>query len=384
MRKQRNIQDPFLDLDPDGDTVAVNQPLIVGDAPAPVGAAFADPFTDESRQRTRSRNPSVTTGATGLARSNNSFQAVVGSMPTPGLGGSFATGYYNQNQFTDRRSPPRLPPSGITRTRSPSVQSSYPPEFPVPRSPSFDAGAIAYLRRDGQVDDLSPPSPGRLLPGSTEDHKLMTAFSVASGLSPRFSAPVPPPPNIDETWRNSPEPIAASSSYRLPSGRRPSFTPSVGGQEYEPGDTIVIGPMNVPNRGPAPYPYNDDSDMSALYDTQDENHNSRPSPITEVTEIPSHSHEGSGNTGGTWNSYRTMDSTSSMPVVMHAQRVHLTPTALSIVTPRTPSTGSHLEEPFSSTGSVDRLPPVPPLPPSLLPKVQPLSLGKKRSAQAVP
>jgi hypothetical protein len=344
-----------------------------------------DPFTDDPRQRTQSGGLSASTGpSTSLAKSNSSFQAVVGSTPNPDPRGGSATEYHNLLQPTDRHSPPLplLPQSGITRARSPSVRTRSPPDPPIHRqsSPSFDAGAVAYLRNNDPAADVSPPSPGQFLPGNAEDHRLITAFSASSGLSPRHSTHVPPP-DIDEMWRNSPDPIKASSSYRPLIDRQRSFTPSVSGYEHEPGDTVVIAPWTTSSRGPPPPSFIRTG--SGLYDAHGKHSGSRPSPITEVTEVPSHSHEGSSNSAGTWNSSRSIDSSSSLPVVMHAQRVRITPTALSIVSPLTliPSTGGNYGESHPSSGSPSQIPPLPRLPAPVLPQVQPLSLGKKRSAQ---
>ena len=383
--RQRAGPDPFLDLDLDGELVTVQQPLIIGDNPGPAGAGYADPFTDDPRPRTRSL--SATTGPTSLARSNNSFQAVVGSTPTPDPGGGVIAEYYNQGQLTNRRSPsPKLPPSGIARSRShqslPQVQTQLPPGSSIPRqsSPSFDAGAIAFIRNNDQTTDPSPTSPGHFSPGNAEDHRLISAFSAGSGLSPQYSSPVPPP-NIDEMWRSSPDPIKASSSYRPPIGRRQSFTPSVSGHVSEPDDTVVIAPMDALTQSPTLSITSPGSAVLNPHILQSRNFGSRPSPITEVTEIPSHSQEGSHGSGGTWSSTRSMDSSGYSPVLMKAQRVHLTPTALSIVSPRTASSASNYGDSLPSTGSTSQLPQLPPLPVPPLPQVQPLSLGKKRSAQ---
>lgn len=377
--RRRAAQDPFLDLDLDSEMVAVNQPLIVGDGPAPGGMAFADPFSDDSRPRTRSRSQSATTGpATSLARSSNSFQAVVGSTTTPDPGGGLAVDYHNQLHSTERRSPPpRIPPSGITRTRSPSIQT-----IPRQSSPSFDSGVVAYLRYNDQAADGRPPSPGQFLPGNVEDHRLISAFSASSGLNPRHSNPIPPL-NTDETWRNSPDPMKASLSHGLPFDRRHSFTPSISGHISEPGDTVVIAPLDPLTQGPVQFPINTESDDWDPYNDRSIKFGSRPSPITEITELPSHSQEGSNNSGGTWNSRRSLESSSSSPVVMQAQRVRLTSTALSLVSQPTPSTASNNGESIPSSGSSKQLPQLPPLPVPVLPHVKPLSLGKKRPVQGI-
>lgn len=385
-------QDPFFELDLDGETAAVNQPLIVGDGPGPAGAAYSEPFTDDPRQRSQSRSFSATTGPPpSLTRSNHSFQAVAGSTPTPDPRGNSAVSYHNQLQPANRRSPPPvLPPSAVTRARSSQVQTKIPPESPILRqsSPSFDAGAIAYLRHNDQATDASPPSPGQLSPGNADEHRLISAFSASSGLSPRHSNPVPPP-KIDEMWKNSPDPVQASLSYAPPINRWGSFTPSVSGHVHDPGDTIVIGPVDALNHGPPPPPpINTGQDEWNPYNIRDGNFNSRPSPIAETTEPLSHSQEGSNNSGGTWGSNPSMDSSASMPVVLQAQRVRLTPTVLSLVTPPSPSEGSHYEDSPVLSGPNTQVPPVPPLPPlppfPVLPQVLPLSLGKKRSAQGGP
>jgi hypothetical protein len=384
--RQRAGQDPFVDLDLDGEMIGANQPLIIGDNPGPAGAGYSDPYTDDSQ--TRARSLSVTTGpGTSLARSNNSLQAVVGSTPTPDLGGGAAAVYYNQFQSTDRRSPPpKLPSSGIAQYRShqalPQVQTQHTSEPSIfqQSSPSFDAGAIAYIRHNDQTTGPGPTSPEHPSPETADGHRLISAFSAGSGLSPQFSPPVPPP-SIDEMWRSSPDPIRASSSYRPSVDRRRSFTLSVGGHVHDPGDTVVIAPVDVLTQSPTPSATIPGSGVSDQHTSHGRNFGSRPSPITEVTEMPSHSQEGSNNSGGTWSSVRSVDSSVYSPVVMKAQRVHLTPTALSIVSP-TPSSGSNYGESLPSLGSTSQFPQPPPLPMLPPPQVQPLSLGKKRSAQA--
>ena len=369
-------------LDLDGEMEAVNQPLIVGDVPSPRAGVYAEPFTDDSRQRTQSGGLSLTPGPSGpttsTARSNNSSQAVIRLAPITDPRGGSATEYNNYHQPTDRLSPPPLsPPPGVARARSPSLQTRYPPEPPIPRqsSPSFDAGAVAYLRHCDQVGDTSPPSPRHYLPGNAEDYRLISAFSASSGLSPQRSTPAPPP-EIDEVWRSSPDPIQASSSYRPPIDRRRSFRPNVSGHELEHGDTVVISPLNIPTRPPPSSFFG-----PGWHDGRGKSSGSRPSPIAEVTEAPSHSHEESSNSGGTWNSNRSIDSSLSTAVVMHAHRVRITPTALSIVSPLTQSSGSNYGESLTSPGSPSQIPSLPQSPVLALPPIQPLSLGKKRSAQ---
>jgi hypothetical protein len=368
--------------------VAVNQPLIIGDGPGP-GAVYSEPFTDDARPMTQSRSLSATTGPGSRAReSDNSSQAVVSFIqaPPPDLRGGLTAEDYHQQRSTDYRSPPPRPPlpplpSGITRSRSrqslAKVQTQPAPEPPVHRlsSPSFDAGALAYLRYNDQETNASPPSPMHLSPRNAEDHRLTSAFSVASELSPQYT-PYEPPPNIDEMWRSSPDPIKASSSYR-PIDRRQSFTPSVGDHGSEPGDNGVIQGHIHSFAGPR-------SNVSSPRDYfRGGNFASHPSPIPEVT----HSQEGSNNTG-TWSSIRSRDTTLSSPVqVMRAERVQLTPvlslgsaTYASPPSPPTPSSASQYEESLPSTGS-NKLPQPPPPPLLPLPQVQPLSLGKKRSVQ---
>lgn len=385
--RRRAAPNPFVDLD--GEMVAVNQPLIIGDGPGAGGEAYFDPYSDNSRQRTQSRSLSATTVPGSVARaSHDSSQAVVGSNQAPSQEprGGFATERYNQRQPIDPRSPPlHIPPSGITHSRSRQsihqIQTQFSPESPIHRqsSPSFDAGAIAYLRNN-EPTYPSPPSPSQFSPGNAEDHRLTSAFTVASGPNTRYSAPTPPP-KIDETWRNSPDPIKASSSYRPPIDRRQSFKTSVGGHVYEPGDTVVVAPVDIPTQGLAQGVPSPGSGISSQFTTWGANLTSRPSPITEVSEVQSHSQEGS-NGSWTWISNKSMDSSSSSHVIMRAERVHLTPTAPSLVSPPTPSSASHYGESPPSLKSTSQLPPVPPLPPMpSLPTIHPLSLGKKRSAQ---
>lgn len=384
--RQRAALGSFRDLDLDSEVLAVNQPLIIGDGPAG-GAVYTDPFTDDSTTRTRTRSLSVTTGPTpSLARSGNSFQAVPGAIPIQDHRDGQVAGYYNQRRSVDHNSPPQFPSPGIVRNRS--YQSLVPvhtqpmPEHPVPRqsSPPFDAGAVAYMRNNDQTSAYSPPSPGPFSAGNAEDHRLISAWSAGSGLSPQHSSSMPPP-NVDETWRSTPDPIAASSSYTPSINRRQSFTPSVGGHVFEPGDSGVIAPVYASTQsttrsftGPEPDAWNP-------YTSQGGNFGSRPSPIPEVSEIQTHSQEGTNNSGGTWNSSRSMYSSRSSPVVMQAQRIQVTPTVLSLVSPPTPSSGESHGESLPSYGTASNLPPLPPVPAPPLLEVQPLFLGKRRSAQ---
>ncbi|KAF9650970.1 hypothetical protein BDM02DRAFT_1007415 [Thelephora ganbajun] len=393
--RQRTTLDPFLDLD--GEMVAVSQPLIIGDGPG--GAVYSDPFTDDPRARTQSRSLSHTAGPGSVTKeSNSSSQAVVSFNPTPSpdIRGGLAAEYYNQRQPTDQPLPPGPPPQGyapgIARSRSPQpwpqVQTRFSPEFPVPRqsSPPFDAGAIAYLRYVDQTTDRSPPSPGVYLPGNVEDHRLTSAFSVATELSPQYSAHLPPS-SIDEMWRSSPDPIKASSSYRPSIDRRQSVTPSVRGRVYEPGDNApAVSPTQGPRRGPT----SPGSDLSSPYAVRPGDFGSRPSPILEALETLSHSQQGS-NDSWTWISNRSGDTLMSLPVVTAAERVRITPMAASLTsstytTSPGLSSGSYHGESPPPTAFTDNLPRLPPFPdnPLQLPpelQVQPLSLGKKRSVQ---
>lgn len=346
----------------------------------------SDPFTDDSRPIAQSRSLSPAAGQGSGGRSETSHQAVVGTAPTPEHGSGESAGYHNQRPPADQ--PPSQPSSeaGTTRSRSPHslppVQTQFIPQFPAPRpatSPLYDSGAIAYLRYADQAPDRGLPSPGHDSTGHTDDNRLTSAFSVASELSPQYTSGIPPPP-VDETWRNSPDPIQAASSYCLPVGRRQSFTPSVSGQVGD--DDVVISPLDTPTQG-FTSPASDD--MWSPYTIRGDNFG-RPSPIPELTETQSHSQEGSNDTG-TWISSQSRSTTASYPVVMTAERLQLTP-ALSMRSPSFSaslalSASSHYED--SSRGltieSSQLLPqsdePPPPIPP--LPPVQPLTLGRKRS-----
>jgi len=370
--RRQAASDPFLDLD--GEMVAVNQPLMTGGEPGFGAAAFSDPFTDDSRPMTQSGSLSLTTGLGSVARrSNESHEAVVehNLTPTPDLRGGLVPEYCDRPRPSDRLSPSSQPPlersvTGIARSRSPQslaqVQTQFTPQIPVPQpsSPPFDPGTIAYLRYVDQAPDRSLPSPERQSPGN----HLTTAFSVASEPSPRYSAHVPPL-NLGEAWGSIPDPIRALSSYRPSFDRRRSFTPSVSGPIYEPGDTVIISPQDNPPWGPTRGPTSPGSeDAWNPYDLRGGNFGSRPSTIPEVSETPSHSHEASNNSGGT---------SVSSHVVMTAERVQLTPVALSTASP------SYTTSPAVSTPSFYEDSDPPPLPP--LPPVKPLSLGKNRSLQ---
>jgi len=161
---------------------------------------------------------------------------------------------------------------------------------------------------------------------------------------------------------------------------------------HEPGDAVVITPLNTRTQGPTQGPTSAGSeDASIPYTIRGGNFRSRPSPITEVVEMLRHSQDGSNNSG-TWISSRSGDTSASSPVVMTAERVQLTPMALSLASPSyttSPlmSDGSHYEESVPPTGATNnfaQLPPPlddpPPLP--MLLHVQPLNLGKKRSLQS--
>ena len=401
--RRRTTLDPFVDLD--GETAAVSQPLIIGDGPGPGGAVYSDPFTDDSRPITQSRSLSLTNGLGSMVReSNNSSRAVVGtgSTPTPDPGGGLA-GYHNEHQQTDRplppsQYPPLLPPAKVTRSRSPQslpqVQTEFSPEFPVPRpsSPSFDAGAIAYLRDADQMTGRSPPNPGHYVPENA-DERLTSAFSVTSELSPQYSTHARSL-NIQDMLRSSPDPIQASSSYRLPFGRRQSFTPSLNAPVYDSGDTVVIAPLDPPTQDPTQSPSSPTSEYTASPATiRGDNFGSRPSPIAEVVEMlqrADHSQDGS-NDSGTLISTRSMDTSAYSPVVMTAERVQVTPGPMSLplrspsyTTSQALAAANRIGETLPLTGETDefaRLPPPPGgSPPMLsLPQVQPLSLGKKRS-----
>ena len=361
----------------------------------------SDPFTDDSRPPgTQSRSLSSATGlgrglGSGLGiglrgNSQDSHQAVVGlrTTPAPEYDGGEPPEYYRQHQpSTDQllhpsHPPPQWSPAGTTRSRSPQslppVQTQFPPR---PPSSLLEPGAVAYLQYADQTTDHSLPSPGPDSPGAAEDHRLTSAFSVASELSPQYTAPFPPL-KTDETWRHTPDPIKASSSYRHSYDRRQSFTPSFSGELSGFGDNAVITPLDSPMQGPV------SEDMLSPYSIRGGSFSSHPSPITELAAIIAHSQDGS-NDSGTWISTRSMDTSASSPVVMRAERVQLTPMTLSLKLPShtvSPglSSGSQYEESVHSTEATSRLPqppppPLPPLPP--LPHIQPLSIGKKRSHQ---
>ena len=375
---RRAASDPFLDLD--GEMVAVNQPLIIGGEPGSGAVAYSDPFTDDSRQVTQS-GLSLTTGLGSVARrSNESHEAVVdhSPTPTPDPRGGFTAEQHDQPRPTNQLSPPSQPPlqrptTGIAPSRSPQslpqVQTQFQPQIPVPHSssPPFDPGAIAYLRYADQMHDHSLPSPEHRSPGNPGGHQLTSAFSVASEPSPRYSTHVPPL-STGEAWGSIPDPIRALSSYRPSFDRRRSFTPSVSGPAYEPGDTVVVSPYNNPSRCPTQGPTSPGSeDIWNPYDIRDRDFPSRPSPIPEVSETTSHSQEASNDSGGT---------SMSSHVVLTAERVQLTPMALSALSLTLPS---YTTSPALSSGSFYEDPDSPPVPP--LPPVQPLSLGKNRSLQ---
>jgi hypothetical protein len=391
--RRQTILDPFVDLD--GEMVAVNQPLIIGDGPDTAGVVYSDPYEDDSWPRTQTRSLSLTTG-TGimLGESNNTSRAVVGTDPSPtsDLTSGLTAEHHDQHRPADR-----LSPTGNERSRShqslPQVQTQFPPEFPVPRrsSPTFDAGALAYIPHNSQTADRNLPSPGHYSPGNAEDLRLTSAFSVASELSPRHSAHLPPL-NIDETWRSSPDPIKTSSSYRPPSfSRRRSFTPSISG--LEPGDTAEVASPDPLTQDPAQDPPSPPSEYSASPHTiRSGTFASRLSPMTEVVEMLSHSQEGSSGSG-TWISTQSGDTSKSLPVVMTAERVQLTrgPVSLSLTLPAYttslgPSTSGRYGETLPPTEATNNFPQMPPplggsLPLPQLPQVQPLALGKKRSTQ---
>lgn len=215
---------------------------------------------------------------------------------------------------------------------------------------------------------------------------LTSAFNVATELSPQYSIHLPPL-TIDETWRNSPDPIKTSSSYRQPSfSRRQSFTPNISG--YDPADTTVIAPIVSPMQDlghglPSP-----PSEYSASPHTiRGGNFASRPSPITEVVETPSRPKD-EFDRSGTYISTRS-DTSRSSPVVMTAERVQLTRgpaslTSLAYKTSLGPSTDGRYGESLPPTGATNEFPKLPPSPLPQLPQVQPLTLGKKRLAQGPP
>jgi len=354
---------------------------------------YSDPYTDDSRPVTQSRTLSLTTGnPVMMGESNNTSRAVVGTDPSPSPSGhtdGLVAGYHNQPHQTDQPHP-----TGIARSRSPQslpqVQTQLPPAFPAPQPsiPTFDAGALAYIHHNDPTAGRNLPSPGHYSPGNAEDPMLTSAFSVAAELSPQYSIHLPHL-TIDERWRSSPDPIKTSSSYRQPSfSRRQSFTPNISG--YDPADTTVIAPIDLPMQDldhglPSP-----PSEYSATPHTiRGGNFASRPSPIAEVVETPSHPKDES-NDSGTYISTRS-DTSRSSPVVMTAERVQLTrgPASLSLAslaykTSPGPSTDGRYGESLPPTGVTNEFPklPRPPLP--QLPQVQPLTLGKKRAAQGPP
>lgn len=381
--RRRATLDPFLDLD--GEMVAVNQPLIIGDGPGPGGAVYSDPYTDDARPRTHSGSLSLTAPTRiMMMESNNTSRAVVGNDPSPTTDGRVTAESNDQHQPTDQ-----LPPIGIAPPRSPQslpqVQTQFPPEIPVPQPSisTFDAGTLAYLHYKDQTMDRNPP----YLPENAEDPMLTSAFSVASELSPQY--PVHAALNIDEAWRSSPDPIKASSSYRSPSlDRRHSFTPSFSG--YEPEDAMVNVPLDQPAQDPEQGPPSPASEYSTSPQTmRGENRVSRPSPITEIVRMLSRSRDGS-NDSETWISAPSEDSS---PVVMTAKKVQVTrgPVSLSLTSPPYitslgPSTSNRYGESLPQTEATKKFPRLPPPPGGLqplppLPQVQPLTLGKKRPAQ---
>lgn len=396
--RRRATRDPFLDLD--GEMVAVNQPLIIGDSPG--GAVYSDPFTDDTRPTTQSISLSVTTGIDGMTgESNSSSRAVVGTDPTPSLdlGGGPAAEYHDRPQPTDQLSPSQPPlqrlPTEVARSRSPQslpqVQTQFPPEFPVPR-PSSPTLNVAYLRHTDPTTDRSPPGPGHYSPGNADGHMLTSAFSVASELSPQYSTHFPPL-NIDETWRSSPDPIKASSSYRPPLDRGQSFTPSVNIPLHEIEDAVVITPIGPPSQSPAQSPTSPGSEYTSSPDTiRDGNFASRPSLITEVAQMLGHFQDRS-NDSAAWTSTQSLDTSASSPVVMTAERVRVNPgptplslTSATYMTSQGLSAGNRYGESLPPTGITNRFPQLPSIPggpPPLpqLPQIQPLSLGKKRAVQ---
>jgi hypothetical protein len=398
--RRRTTLDPFVDLD--NEMMTVNQPLILGDAPG--GVVYSDPFTDDTRPTTQSRSLSLTGGLGTLTReSHNSSRAVVGtgSTPTPDPGGGPVPAYYEQPRQTDRLLapslyPPLLPPPEATRPRTPQslpqVQTQFQPELPAPQpsSPSFDAGAIAFLRGAGQTTGRSPPSPGPYSPGNA-DERLTSAFSVTSELSPQYSTHLRSL-NIDDMLRSSPDPIQASSSYHPPFDRRHSFTPSLSAPVYDHGDTAAVTPLDPPAQDPTRSPSSPASEYTASPATiRGGSISSRPSPISEVVEMlqqAGYPQDGSNDSSTQISvSAHSMDTSRSSPVVMMAERVQVTPGPMSLPL-RSPSytTVRELALAAKRTGATDQFaqlpsPPggSPPMPP--LPRVQPLSLGKKRSAQ---
>jgi len=317
---------------------------------------------------------------------------------TTDLRGGLTTDCHNQYRSNDQLAPllPLVPlrgPPEVARSRPPQslpqVQTQFPP-FPVPQpsSPVFDTGAIAYLRYNDQTAGHNPPSPRLYSPGNAEDLRLTSAFSVASDVSPQYVQA--PPLNIDEMWRRTPEPIQASSAYRPSSDRRHSVTPSVSAHIYEPGDTVVVAPLDPPTaEGHTQDPISPQSEYTSSPQTvRADNFFSPPSPITEVVEMLARSQDGF-NDSGTWISTQSERTSSSSPVVMTAERVRVTPgpMSLSLKSPAyTISTGQSTGNPHGGSlppaGATDEFgrggSPPPPL--LSLPPVQPLSLGKKRSA----
>lgn len=405
--RRRTTLDPFVD-DLDNELVTVNQPLILGDGPGP-GVVYSDPFTDDTPPITQSRSLSLTTGlGSGMERSNNSSRAVVGtgSAPAPDPEGGTLPGYYDQHRQTDRllapsEYPPLLPPPEINRPRTPQslpqVQTQFSPEFPATQPPSspFDAGAIAFLRDPGQTTARSPPSPGYFSPGNA-DERLTSAFSVTSEISPQYSTHLRSM-NIDDMHmlRSSPDPIQASSAYRAPFDRRQSCTPILSAPEYDPGDTVVITPLDPPAQDP-PSPSSEYTTSPATTirggDISD-----RPSPISEVVQMlqqAGYPQVGS-NDSFTQMSTDSMDTSRSSPVVMMAERVQVSPGPMTLPLRSASYTtvrelalaAKRTEETLPTTGATDQFaqlssppggsPSMPPLPP-----VQPLSLGKKRSVQS--
>lgn len=406
--RRRATLDPFLEvefLDLDDETVAVNQPLILGDGQGSQVAVYSDPFTDDSQPRNQMRTPSPAVGAGNLTgESNSTSHAVVGTTQTPtpesNPEGGQAAEHYNQRQPTDQQPPPPSqpsPPPEITRSRTPQsllqVQTQFPPQFPVPRpsSPSLDAGEVSYLSYADQTTDHRPSSPNHYSPGNAEGHVLTSAFRPTSELSPQYTTHFPPP-NIDAMWRNSPDPIKGYSLSRRPSfDRRHSLTPSVSGPVYDPGDTAVITPLDSPTQDP-PSPESAYSQNAST--VRSNNYVSRPSPITEIVEMLAHPQDGSGDSG-TWVSTRS-DTSASSPVVMTAERVRVTPgRSVSVrvpayTNPPGPSTDSYHGQPLlpaaETTKRFPRLPPPPdgPRPLPQLLQVQPLNIGKKKSVQGPP
>ena len=332
---------------------------------------YSDPFSDEARARTQSRSLSATGRPGTSLASSNSYHAAMGSIPTPVRRGDHMMGPYDQ---PDSRAPPlQVPPPELVRTRSDQsswqVQTQPPPDHPVPRrsSPPFDAGAVAYIRDNDQTTGLRPLSPEQFSPKSPDNHRLISAFSVASGLSPQYASPSPIS-NADETWKGSPVPLQTSLAYRPPIDYRHSLS----GHIFEPSDSVSTAQKDVTTQSPP-------SSFNNTHTGRGGNFGSRPSPITEVSEVNTYSQEGSDNSGGTWNSTVELSS-SSTPVVMTAQRIQLTSRSPSFVS-QPPSTTGHYGDPPPSSGFTGQVPPPPPITMPPLPQVQPLSLGKRRSVQ---